>query len=272
MDPQYTHDMYEGQSCFREMRPQNKHVSEIVTLSSIQKSTDIQVKNIPNYQLRFSPIQSQTLIDDSNDFIMIKRENLTPLATFFSKKEPNEAVSQIISSFNYLLKSFEILIENNIINVNYTQIGFRFNSTPVLFDFIEKPIVPYYLPIELFLLNNFLSEGKTTLSILNIEEICTRFGKLKGKELTHKELRSCVKFFSPILNKSRKDTISILCAYKNQWHVYGLATVYINLITMLDIEQLPSFISDVLFQCTCLLPNERLSSEKVYSKWNENRL
>ena len=271
MDPQFTFNIYENNSIFRDVLPRNKDVSEIVALSSIQKSKDDQIVKIPDYILRFSPIKSMSLINDSNDFVMITKENLTPLATFFLKRDPNDAVSLIISSLNYLLDSYQILNDNNIIHVNYTQIGFRDDLTPILFDFIEKPVPPYYLPIELFLLNHFLSENRPTLSILNVEEICTRFGKLNGKQLTDHQLKSCVNFFSPILNKSRIEIIRILSTYKNQWHIYGLAKVYIQLIGMLDIEHLPSFISDVLFKCTCLLPNERLSTQELFYKWNKNR-
>tara|TARA_Y100000816_G_scaffold284576_1_gene262974 strand:- start:13289 stop:14110 length:822 start_codon:yes stop_codon:yes gene_type:complete len=271
MDPKYTYNMYEAQPLFRNVFPKNKHVSEIVNLSSIQKSKDEQIKKIPDYILRFSPIKSKSLIDDSKDFVMITKENLTPLATFFLKRDSTDAVSLVISSLNYLLKSYQILNDNNIIHVNYTQIGFRDDLTPILFDFIEQPVPPYYLPIELFVLNHFLGEDRPTLSILNVEEICTRFGKLNGKQLTDHQLKSCVKFFSPIFNKSRIEIIRILSTYKNQWHIYGLAKVYIQLIGMLDIVHLPSFISDVLFQCTCLIPNERLSAQELFYKLNENR-
>lgn len=270
MDPQYIYNMYEAQSLFRDVLSKIKQVSEIVGLSSIQKSRDEQVKKIPDYILRFSPIMSKSIIDDSKDFVMITKENLTPIATFFLNRDPNDAVSLLVSSLNYLLETYQILNDHNITHVNYTQIGFR-NDTPILFDFIEKPVPPYYLPIELFLLNYFLSENKPTLSILNVEEICIRFGKLNGKQLTNHQIQSCVKFFSPILNKPRMEIIRILSTYRNQWHIYGLAKVYIQLISMIDVEHLPSFIPDVLFQCSCLLPNERLSVEELVYKLNNNR-
>ena len=43
---------------------------------------------------------------------MIKKENLIPLTTFFLNKSPVDTVSYIISSFIYILESFEILINN----------------------------------------------------------------------------------------------------------------------------------------------------------------
>ena len=273
MNPDYTFHMYENDSIFRDsIGIKSKYVSEIINVNLLKKSKDKDVKNIKDYLLRFSPILSKKSIDDTVDFVIIKKENLIPLTTFFLNKHPLDIVSHIISSFTYLLDSFEILNNHNIINVNYTSIAYRENSTPVLFDFVvEKSIPPYYLPIELFLLNCFLKDEKPTLSIQNIEEICLRYERITGTKIERKRLHDSVKFFSHVVNKPRSETIRILTQYKSQWHIFGLASVFIQLISILDIDILPKFISEVLFQCVSLLPNERLTSQEIYNKWCTNR-
>ena len=191
-----------------------------------------------------------------------------------SKDKDVKNIKDYLLRFSPILskKSIDDTVDFVIINVNYTSIAYRENSTPVLFDFVvEKSIPPYYLPIELFLLNCFLKDEKPTLSIQNIEEICLRYERITGTKIERKRLHDSVKFFSHVVNKPRSETIRILTQYKSQWHIFGLASVFIQLISILDIDILPKFISEVLFQCVSLLPNERLTSQEIYNKWCTNR-
>lgn len=275
MDPYYTFHMYERNYITHEpMKTHSKFVSEIVRADSLINAKDKEVKQIQGYLLRFSPMLTQKSVDGTKEFIMIKKENLIPLTTFFLNKSPVDTVSYIISSFIYILESFEILINNNIVNVNYTQIAFRENSTPVLFDFgMDKSIPSYYLPIELYVLNCFLKDKtKPTLSIQNIEEVCLKYSKVNSIKMEREKLNKCVNFFTNVINKKRKEIIHILSQYKYQWHIFGVSSVFIQLISILDINNLPKFISDILFRCVSLLPTERLTLKEINKKWNENRV
>ncbi len=275
MDPYYTFHMYERNYIIHEpIKTNSKFVSEIVNVDSLINAKDNEVKEIPGYFLRFSPMLTQKSVDGTKEFVMVKKENLTPLTTFFLNKSPVDTISHIISSFIYILESFEILINNNIVNVNYPQIAFRENLTPVLFDFgINKSIPPYYLPIELYVLNCFLKDKKKpTLSIQNIEEICLKYSKVNSIKMEREKLHKCVNFFTNVVNKQRNEIIRILSQYKYQWHIFGVSSVFIQLINILDINNLPKFISDVLFRCVSLLPTERLTQKEINKIWQENRV
>jgi hypothetical protein len=244
---------------------------EIRRKDFLLKSSDEKVKTIPDYYLRFSPILKTEVVTGTDEFLLITKEVLTPLTTFFFKISPTEHVSQILFLFDYLLKSFEILHQNKITNVNYGDIALKNNGTPVLFEFSEKPVPPYLLPIELFILNSFISEGKESLSIQNLEDMCVKFVKINGKKLTNESTRELISFFSFVANKSRPETVKLLTQYKGEWHVYGLANVFNNLIGKLEIPNLPSFLNQYLMNCISLLPSQRPKSCELRLLLTKNR-
>ena len=84
MDPYYTFHMYERNYITHEpMKTHSKFVSEIVRADSLINAKDKEVKQIQGYLLRFSPMLTQKSVDGTKEFVMIKKENLIPLTTFF---------------------------------------------------------------------------------------------------------------------------------------------------------------------------------------------
>lgn len=277
MNPMFMRNEYETMDVKKSRKCQRKSkmydfIHEIKTKDSMLKSQDEKVKNIPDYKLRFSPILKTEEITETEEILLVTKEALTPLSTFFFKLSTLEYVSQILFLFRYLLESFEILNENQITNVNYSDIGIKSNGIPVLFEFSEKPVPPYFLPIELFILNSFISGDSNSLSIQNLEDICVKFLKINGKKLTNESTRELVSFFSFIVNKSKSETIKLLSQYRGEWHVYGLANVFHQLIYILDIPNLPIFLNNCLTVSVSLLPSNRPKSSELRKLLSKNRI
>ena len=275
MNPSYMSDMYDSEprrKNTQHRRPGCKeHTQEIVPRSRLRRSRDADIRGIPNYSLRFSPVVRQQAVKDVEGYVVVTRETLTPLVTFFSKQRPSEYIPYVLSSLKYLIETYNVLNEYNIIHTNYTSIAFRPNSTPVLCDFVERSLVPYYIPIELYMLNTVAHSNIRALSKQNIEGICLKYFKLIGKKVSDESMRSCVSFFTPIVNRPSSEATDLLGRYQKTWHIYGLASVYIQLLGILDVPCVPRFLSTLLLRCVSLLPPERPDASELIHSLNTNR-
>ena len=271
MDPDYISEVYQF-----EIEPEvyrNKPISktklntnflytrEIVPLSHLSNNYDKKVLNIPNYKLRYAPIYKVEHVKEASDFVILMKEDLVPIFSFFSNKSSYDYIPYIISTLSYLVTSYDILIEHGIYTVNYSNIGFRNTyGTPIVFDFVEKPVSPSYIPIELYLLNQLTKEKIQRLSIQNILDICEKYFKLTERKMTQEHRKQCSNIFSPLVNKSHTEVKQNLMRYKDRWHIYGLGRVYIDLINILDIPLMPTFLTTILFRCISVFPTDRPTS------------
>lgn len=278
MDPDYISEVYEF-----ELEPEvyrNKPISktnfsytrEIVPLSHISNNYDKKVLKIPNYKLRYAPIYKIENVKEASDFVILMKEDLVSIVNFFSNKSSYDYIPYIISTLSYLVTSYDILIEHGIYTVNYSSIGFRNTyGTPVVFDFVEKPVSPSYIPIELYLLNQITREKKQRLSIQNILDICEKYFKLTDRKMTQEHSNQCSNIFSPLVNKSHTEVKQTLMRYKDKWHIYGLSRVYIDLINILDIPLMPTFLTTILFRCVSVFPTDRPTSIELRQALSFNR-
>lgn len=282
MDPDYISEVYEfeiepevyrNKSTLKiKSNTHSTHTREIVPFSRIANNYDKKILNIPNYKLRYSPIHKIDRVNGASDFIILMKEELVPLIDFFSNKSSCEYIPFIISTLSYLVDSYETLVEHGVYTVNYQSIGFRNTScTPIVFDFVEKPVSPSYIPIELYLLNQLTKERIQRLSIQNILDICGKYFKLTERKMTQEHSKQCSDIFSPLVNKSHNEVKQTLMRYKDRWHIYGLARVYIDLINILDISLMPTFLTTILFRCVSIFPTNRPTSIELQHALLHNR-
>lgn len=248
------------------------YTREIVPSSQIAHKYDEKVLMIPDYKLRYSPIDKIVHVNEANDFVILMKEDLVPIVNFFSNKSSYDYIPYIISTLSYLVTSYDILIEHGIYTVNYSNIGFRNTCcTPVVFDFVEKPVSPSCIPIELYLLNQLTREKIQTLSIQNILDICEKYFKSTERKMTQEHRKQCSDIFTPLVNKSYNEVKQTLIQYKNKWHIYGLGRVYIDLINILDIPLMPTFLTTILFRCVSVFPTDRPTSFELQNALSFNR-
>ena len=282
MDPDYISEIYEFEidpevyrnTSFLKTKSNihSIYTREIVPSSHIAHKYDEKVLMIPDYKLRYSPIDKIDHVNETTDFVILMKEELVPLIDFFSNKSSGDYIPYIISTLSYLVSSYDILTEHGIYTVNYSSIGFRNTScTPIVFDFVEKRVPPYYIPIELYLLNQLTREKIQRLSIQNILDICEKYFKLTERKMTQEHRKQCSDLFSPLVNKSYDEMKQNLIQYKNRWHIYGLCRVYIHLIDILDISLMPSFLTNILFRCVSIFPTDRPTSIELQHALSFNR-
>jgi hypothetical protein len=249
------------------------------------------IEKLNNYNQYFHIILKYSLVNLSEvdkTLSIIKRENpekcvllyyslynidlFTPFTSFFINATQNNPVNNkkiilnLIYSFKYLLKSVEILYNNNIVHFLLTPENIIFNGieTPFIanfshsFDFkniseerksylfseiIEKnQYIPFQAHICIFLQNH-----SNLLSINTIEQLCDKFFEQNNYELLGIDLKKCKdnNFFSlqHYFNKSKEGVINdILLKFSSNWDVYSLCMIYLNLLNTFN--NLCQFIED----------------------------
>jgi hypothetical protein len=282
MNPDYISEVYEfeiepevyrnNSNLKKKLNTQTTYTREIVPLTHILHNYDKKVLKIPNFKLRYAPIYKIQHVNEASEFVILMKEDLVPIVNFFSNKSSYDYIPYIISTLSYLVTSYDILIEHGIYTVNYSNIGFRNTCcTPVVFDFVEKPVSPSFIPIELYLLNQLTREKIQRLSIQNILDICEKYFKLTERKMTQEHRKQCSDIFSPLVNKSYNEVKQTLIQYKNKWHIYGLGRVYIDLINIVDIPLMPTFLTTILFRCVSIFPCDRPTSIELQNALSFNR-
>lgn len=267
--------------------PIKKQFTKIRVLDFYIKNEIIMSKTIEklnNYHEYFHIILKYSLVNLSEvdkTLSIIKRENpeksvflyyslynielFTPFGSFFvqSNDQSNDqsnlikhrkTIMNIIYSFKYLLKSLEILYNNNIVHFLLTPENILFNKieTPFItnfshaFDFknineerksylfneinSKNPFLPLQAHICIFLQNH-----SNLLSLNSIEQISNKFFQQNNSELLGIDIEKCKEnnFFSlqSYFNKPKEEVIKdILTKFSGIWDVYSLCMIYLHLL------------------------------------------
>lgn len=248
------------------------YTKEIVLAKDVCLGEHAKIRTIPRYSLYFSPILKCEHIQANTGRLIVSREKTTSLLEFFYEKKQNDVLSYVVSSLRRLLLSFELLTAHDIIYTNYTSIAFNSWSVPVLYDFGGKPVMPYYIPIELFMLESLKQEETYSPSRENIQSLCERYFKLIDTDVSDQSVRECVEFLTPIINKPLSDVVDHLNTYKHKWYIYGLGRVYLRLLGALDIVEMPAFLPDLLTRCVSVSPTQRPTVAEMITGLDTDRM
>ena len=240
------------------------------------------IKSIPNFLDHFHIILKNSLINISevdNTLGLVKREggrdpyvflsysfdsskDFFPFCSYFREiKCKRKMILNIINSFKYLLKSFEIL-------ASYKIVHFSFTPENIVFDLVDKPYLinfsssfqsenmneerksnlfsdirdkDVFLPLGAKICL-FLNNHQGSLSKTNIEQLCGDFfGKLTeimvfidDDDLANnldKCKESVVFSLQSIINKSKEEALKdLLINCFNNWDLYSLCMTYLLLV------------------------------------------
>lgn len=275
MNPVYMNSLYEYEYNDRNYDKNNDHIGEVYEVH-IKIGTSVmnerRIHSLPNYKIRFSTTQDVSKVKGVGDITVVKKEKLLPMYDFFIRLPSNEHIPYIIMTFKYLLDSFDILHNHHIDVTNYSGIGFRWNSTPVIYDFNENTnLPPYLVPIEMYLLNKIKHDEKNAFSYKNIRDMVRKYCMLTSRSLDNKEIERITEFFYPLVNQPKTIAVSKLSEYRSKWYIYGLSSVFTNLVFMLDNCVVPSCLQELFSNCGSVLPNERPTSAEVKQMLSQYR-
>ncbi len=286
------------------------------------------IKNILQYSNHFSPILSHSKIIISKSktnllnkcSILKKRDQNTyvnmkmnwqaggPFVDFIvSQKDSKEVVNHLILSYNHLLRSIKILIENEVLHydIKGNNILLQENlKLPILIDFglsinmkeLLKPNVTkktlqynfyvfapdYFLwPLEVHYISYLLNENDNPddVDIIEIAKKCVESNKALYKNFSPKFLekyeKECVKtLMNYKKNKNTMSSIKELLKFWNTWDNYSLSIMYLRFLYYLNIN---GYIENIFIEkLTEILltnihpnPNKRLNIDNTILKFNQ---
>jgi hypothetical protein len=207
----------------------------------------------------FSLEHSITLKATDNYLTMYKKTKFVSFEDIFNYYTNNiQSLRFLINSYNFLLNSIDLLIENNIVhnNISSSSIGINENNEPILFKFdLSMVLIPsnlninyiskyfllyeptyFYRPLELQVLSYILSNNLTTISAFHVEKIIKEcisdnifIGKFGNniKLLYEEEGR---KYISKLINKPIDYIVSNIFQYKATWDNFRVSILYLQLI------------------------------------------
>jgi hypothetical protein len=294
--------------------PTTKQFTKIKILDFYTKNEIIMskiIEKLNDYHQYFHIILKYSMINLSevdNTLSLIKRENpektiflhyslynidsFTSFTQFFLEKRKNQRnlILNIIYSFKCLLKSIQILSNNNIVHFLLTPENILFNEfeLPFItnfshsFDFkkLNEERISYlfseintkssFFPLQAHICT-FLLNHSNLLSKNNIEQICDKFFKQNNAEFLGVDLKKCKEnnFFSlqHYINKPKEEVINdIIINFSSIWDVYSLCIIYLNLLNSLDIscqfiEYFQDFLREIIPELFLKRENKRIHSD-----------
>jgi hypothetical protein len=225
-------------------------------------------------------------IDSGDSFVLLKynRINYQPFTSFYNKSN-----KQLFDIYAYLLKSIQMLIQNNIIHSNICEksIILNENNIPLLARFenswcinddfnikiLETKQYPhnFVIPFELFTIQYILENKLTSISISNIYDICNHY-----KETLHLlvDIENGVLFLKIFINKPSANIITELFEFAKTWDNYSLSLVFLQVLKTTTINPSNKFIVDWINQLQTNInidPRKRHSVETTYLNMSESR-
>ena len=300
--------------------PSNCQVSHVkkydfFTLNEINISKKI--SSISNFSSRFQPISNYSMITlaevnkkydiikkNQNDrYVLVYYKNvkihnkMVFLQDLFIKKQLKKGIFDIINSYQYLLKSLEILHINKIVhyNLNFNNIILKDEDIPIIRNFSRSfkfPLVNeerkhhifqyyypenYFYPLEVYIIC-FLNNSSNSLSIMNIETICDDFVKnsLGSLQIFSNEFLKIYKtnaIFSlkSYVNKPKEEIIDdIIDKYCYNWDNYSLSIIYLLLLknTFGSVENdFISLFTQLLIKNIDIIPQNRLNVQDTQKQF-----
>lgn len=185
--------------------------------------------------------------------IYIKKYDNNELKTFYSFFYDITFIKpffkQIVETYIFLLKSFQLLNNNNIcyFDLNFDKFFFNKYHIPIINNF-EKSILyddvsflktcnnlnTYLEPLELHVISFLNKYDNISLSFANIEDICKKYiFKLKSHikiNFPDDFYNNCVESLLCFVNKSKNNIIDNLVTYIHTWDAYKLNILYLQII------------------------------------------
>ena len=301
----------------------NKNDKKNIQLLDFFSTNNIQIyekiKQEASYQLRFDLfyeynfinicelqdklLENHKIVNEKNKYICFtyRTRNYTDFDTFMLHlPTPKLFIYHIIDSFQYLLKSLQILNKHNIcfFNLNTSTIKFDNSFKPILNNFSESIQInnieydnlskiigkaeDYMLkPLEVHVLYFLFNSDETTLTYSSIESICDYFVKtncileLYSKEYRENYHKTCINILKKYINQPKKVIIDeILKTTSATWDVYSLSMLYLYFVG--NIIRVFSLKEDFLVKFSILLnknismkPYRRMKIEEMSNEFNK---
>ena len=277
------------------------------------------IKEIKGYKNRYAPVLSNCFVNISelesldnkcsiinrkgnNKFILLKIlyiDGTDFLNFLIQQKNSKHILNNIINGYNHLLKSIQLLIENEIIHFDLKGDNIMFNkkmNLPVVIDFglsvkIEKLNIQnlkkffyvyspdYYIwCLEIHYLSFLVNKEKTPNLFESKEMVETYISKntaLKNfsKDFQNRFLNLCMKQVLEYNKIDRIKCIKYLLKFWKTWDNYSLSVLYLKSIYYLNIggyekNNFISFFCEILLKNIHPNPNYRLSINETLKSFN----
>ena len=171
------------------------------------------------------------------------------------RNSPQKFISNLISTYKYLLSSIDILLSNQIIHMNINQESIIYDSDtqPKLRNFTKSYTFPlnneerksflnlhnsyeFHLPLEIHVMSFLYNKKLRSLSHENIEQICTHFygsGPLSSlfKDSINEVKGAAIFSLQKYINKSDNQIYIELFSQCSTWDNYSLSILYLQILT-----------------------------------------
>jgi hypothetical protein len=261
------------------------------------------LKKIPNYSSFFYTFQTcETVnvgmmnqedniqqIDSDDSFVLLKyhRINYQSFTSFLDSTN-----KQLFDIYAYLLKSIQMLIQNNIVHSNICEksIILNENNLPLLtmsqyswcindYDFNIKILDSrgyqpnVVIPFELFTIQYIIENKLTSISISNIYDICRHYKETLNLLV---DIENGVLFLKLFINKPSATIITELFKFAKTWDNYSLSIVFLRVLQSTTTNPINKFkfIVDWINQLQTNInidPRKRHSVETTYLNMIESR-
>lgn len=228
-------------------------------------------------------------IDSDDSFVLLKyhRINYQTFTSFLDST--NKSNKQLFDIYAYLLKSIQMLIQNNIVHFNICEksIILNENNLPLLtmsekswyinddFNMKTRQYPPnFVIPFELFVIQYILENKLTSISISNIYDICRHYKDKYPSLNLLVDIENGVLFLKIFINKPSSTIITELFLFAKTWDNYSLSIVFLRVLQSQQPNTKSKFIVDWINQLQTNIdidPRKRHSVETTYLNMSESR-
>jgi hypothetical protein len=271
--------------------------------SNIHIHTQKLLKKIPNYSSFFYTFQTcepvnvgimnqednMQQIDSDDSFVLLKYHRIIyqPFTSFLYLI--NKSNKQLFDIYAYLLKSIQMLIQNNIVHSNICEksIILNENNIPLLTMFenswcindefnikILETLHSFVIPFELYTIQYILENKLTSISISNIYDICRHYKDRYPTLYLLVDIENGVLFLKIFINKPSANIIIELFKFAKTWDNYSLSIVFLRVLQSTTTNPSNKFIVDWINQLQTNInidPRKRHSVETTYLNMSESR-